>query len=51
MLFAIAVTVLVNSYYNHIIGWSLGTSFFTATGAYQGIQSTENFLSVYSRSS
>ena len=30
----IGVTVLVNSYYNHIIGWTLGYSFLTATGAY-----------------
>ncbi|WP_291560971.1 MULTISPECIES: sodium-dependent transporter [unclassified Clostridium] len=45
--FAIAVTVLVNSYYNHIIGWSLGYSFFTATGAYQGIQSTGEFFVSY----
>ncbi len=32
--FVIGVTVLVNSYYNHIIGWTLGYSFLTATGAY-----------------
>ena len=30
----IGVTVLVNSYYNQIIGWTLGYSFLTATGAY-----------------
>lgn len=31
---AFSVTVLVNSYYNHIIGWTLGYSFSSATGAY-----------------
>jgi neurotransmitter:Na+ symporter, NSS family len=30
----IGVTVLVNSYYNHIIGWTLGYSFMSATGGY-----------------
>jgi neurotransmitter:Na+ symporter, NSS family len=31
---AFAVTILVNSYYNHIIGWTLGYSFESMTGAY-----------------
>ncbi len=31
---ALSVTVLVNSYYNHIIGWTLGYSFLSLTGAY-----------------
>lgn len=31
---AFAVTVLVNSYYNHIIGWTLGYSFMSVTGGY-----------------
>jgi neurotransmitter:Na+ symporter, NSS family len=30
----IAVTLLVNSYYNHLIGWTLGYSWLTITGAY-----------------
>lgn len=30
----IAVTLLVNSYYNQIIGWTLGYSFLSATGGY-----------------
>ncbi|MGI6778918.1 MAG: sodium-dependent transporter [Acetivibrionales bacterium] len=33
-MFAFSVTVLVNSYYNHIVGWSLGYSFLSATGQY-----------------
>ncbi|SHJ48361.1 sodium-dependent transporter [Tepidibacter formicigenes] len=31
---AFAVTLLVNSYYNHIIGWTLGYSFLSVTGGY-----------------
>ncbi|WHH57897.1 sodium-dependent transporter [Petroclostridium sp. X23] len=31
---AFSVTVLVNSYYNHIVGWALGYSFLSATGKY-----------------
>lgn len=31
---AFAVTVLVNSYYNHIIGWTLGYAWMSATGGY-----------------
>ncbi|RKD33506.1 sodium-dependent transporter [Thermohalobacter berrensis] len=32
--FAFAVTLLVNSYYNQIIGWTLGYSFLSLTGGY-----------------
>lgn len=31
---AFAVTLLVNSYYNHIIGWTLGYSYLSLTGGY-----------------
>lgn len=31
---AFSVTVLLNSYYNHIIGWTLGYSYLSATGQY-----------------
>ncbi len=31
---AFAVTILVNSYYNHVIGWTLGYSFLSVTGGY-----------------
>jgi len=31
---ALGVTVLVNSYYNHIIGWTLGYAFLSVTGGY-----------------
>ena len=31
---ALGVTVLVNSYYNHIIGWTLGYAFMSVTGGY-----------------
>lgn len=31
---AFGVTVLVNSYYNHIIGWTLGYSYLSLTGGY-----------------
>lgn len=31
---AFGVTLLVNSYYNHIIGWTLGYSFLSVTGGY-----------------
>ncbi|OPJ54991.1 sodium-dependent transporter [Alkalithermobacter paradoxus] len=31
---AFGVTLLVNSYYNHIIGWTLGYSFLSLTGGY-----------------
>jgi SNF family Na+-dependent transporter len=32
--FAFAVTLLVNSYYNQIIGWTLGYSYLSVTGGY-----------------
>lgn len=32
--FAFAVTVLVNSYYNQIVGWTLGYSWLSITGGY-----------------
>ncbi|OGO79319.1 MAG: Na+dependent transporter [Clostridiales bacterium GWB2_37_7] len=31
---ALGVTVLVNSYYNHIIGWTFGYAFMSVTGGY-----------------
>lgn len=31
---ALGVTVLVNSYYNHIIGWTLGYTYMSLTGGY-----------------
>jgi len=31
---ALGVTVLVNSYYNHIIGWTFGYAFLSLTGGY-----------------
>jgi neurotransmitter:Na+ symporter, NSS family len=31
---ALGVTVLVNSYYNHIIGWTLGYTYLSITGGY-----------------
>lgn len=31
---AFGVTILVNSYYNHLIGWTLGYSFLSLTGGY-----------------
>jgi neurotransmitter:Na+ symporter, NSS family len=31
---ALGVTVLVNSYYNHIIGWTLGYTYLSLTGGY-----------------
>lgn len=33
---ALGVTVLVNSYYNHIIGWTLGYAAMSLTGGYMG---------------
>lgn len=32
--FVITITVLINSYYNHIIGWTLGYSYLSAAGKY-----------------
>ncbi|MEL7597253.1 MAG: Na+dependent transporter, partial [Clostridiaceae bacterium] len=44
----IGVTVLVNSYYNHIIGWTLGYGVFTATGkALDTSMSTGDFFVNY----
>ncbi|WP_448375768.1 sodium-dependent transporter [Fervidobacterium sp.] len=31
---ALSIVVLLNSYYNHIIGWTLGYAWLTATGGY-----------------
>ena len=36
----IGVTLLVNSYYNHLIGWTLGYSFLSATGGYSDMSVT-----------
>lgn len=33
---ALGVTLLVNSYYNHIIGWTMGYTWLSITGAYMG---------------
>lgn len=46
----IAVTVLVNSYYNHIIGWTLGYSFLSVTGKYMGenVNTAEVFVNYIS---
>jgi NSS family neurotransmitter:Na+ symporter len=43
---AFGVTVLVNSYYNHIIGWTLGYSWLSITGNYmdKGINTGEYFV-------
>lgn len=43
---ALGVTVLLNSYYNHIIGWTLGYAFETATGGYmdKAINTGEYFV-------
>jgi len=45
-MFAFAVTVLVNSYYNHVIGWTLGYSFFSITGRYMdgSVDTTKLFV-------
>ena len=46
---ALGVTVLVNSYYNHIIGWTLGYSWLSLTGAYMdpSINTGDFFFSHY----
>lgn len=43
---AFGVTLLVNSYYNHIVGWSLGYSFLSASGRYmpQDVNTEDLFL-------
>ncbi|MGV8983571.1 sodium-dependent transporter, partial [Clostridium sp.] len=44
----IGVTLLVNSYYNHLIGWTLGYSFLSATGGYSNMAiSTGDFFASY----
>ncbi|MGE5678913.1 MAG: sodium-dependent transporter, partial [Pseudomonadota bacterium] len=46
---ALGVTVLVNSYYNQIIGWTLGYSWLSLTGAYMdpSINTGDFFFSKY----
>ena len=45
---AFAVTLLVNSYYNHLIGWTLGFAVSSFTGAYMDqSQSTADFFVGY----
>ncbi len=45
---AFAVTLLVNSYYNHLIGWTLGYAVSSFTGAYMDpAQSTGEFFVAY----
>ena len=34
---ALAVTLLVNSYYNHIIGWTMGYTVLSLTGSYMNV--------------
>jgi SNF family Na+-dependent transporter len=48
---ALGVTVLVNSYYNHIIGWTLGYAFNSVTGGYMDTSiSTGQFFVNYVQS-
>lgn len=48
---ALGVTVLVNSYYNHIIGWTLGYAFQSITGGYMDTTiSTGQFFERYVQS-
>lgn len=48
---ALGVTVLVNSYYNHIIGWTLGYAFQSITGGYMDTTiSTGQFFENYVQS-
>lgn len=48
---ALGVTVLVNSYYNHIIGWTLGYAFQSITGGYMDATiSTGQFFENYVQS-
>ena len=45
---ALGVTLLVNSYYNHIIGWSLGYAFNSLTGGYSDLSiPTGEFFTSY----
>ena len=41
---AFGVTLLVNSYYIHIIGWSLGYAVQSLTGAYSGVDGSTFFV-------
>ena len=44
----IGVTLLVNSYYNHLIGWTLGYAVLSATGGYSDMSiSTGQFFTNY----
>lgn len=48
---ALGVTVLVNSYYNHIIGWTIGYAFESVTGGYMDqTKSTGEFFVNYIQS-
>lgn len=48
---AFGVTILVNSYYNQLIGWSLGYAFNSVTGGYMDTSvSTGDFFSQYIQS-
>ncbi len=48
---ALGVTVLVNSYYNHIIGWTLGYAYLSLTGGYMDkAKSTGEFFVNYVQS-
>ncbi|MFQ8599876.1 MAG: hypothetical protein ACLSAP_04305 [Oscillospiraceae bacterium] len=46
---AFAVTLLINSYYNHIVGWTLNYSFMSATGGYMdhSVTTSEIFRKPY----
>jgi hypothetical protein len=48
---AFGVTILVNAYYNHIIGWTLGYAYMSATGQYMDKSiDTGNFFVQYVQS-
>lgn len=47
---ALGVTVLLNSYYNHIIGWTIGYTVNSLTGAYMNVESTGGFFVNYIQS-
>ena len=48
---AFGVTILVNAYYNHIIGWTLGYAYMSATGSYMDKSiSTGDFFVSYIQS-
>jgi NSS family neurotransmitter:Na+ symporter len=44
---ALGVTVLVNSYYNHIIGWTLGYTYMSLTGGYMDKAQENSLLTTY----